>query len=75
MCSSDLLVLLGPVITLSTLLCVGALAPGVVAPGGAAGPKSPHLGLCPGLNVPLKRRQGSQGGVPDSPGVKVFSRV
>ena len=28
----------------------------------------PHLGLCPGLNVPLKGRQGSQGGVPDSPG-------
>ena len=33
-----------------------------------AGPKRPHLGLCPGLNVPLKGRQGSQGGVPDSPG-------
>ena len=31
---SFFLVLLGPVITLSTLLCVGALAPGVVAPGG-----------------------------------------
>ena len=27
-----------------------------------------NLGLCPGLNVPLKGRQGSQGGVPDSPG-------
>ena len=33
-----------------------------------AGPKRPHLGLCPGLNVPLKGRQGSWGGVPDSPG-------
>ena len=25
------------------------------------GQKRPHLGLCPGLNVPLKGRQGSQG--------------
>ena len=33
-----------------------------------AGSKRPHLGLCPGPNVPLKGRQGSQGGVPDSPG-------
>ena len=33
-----------------------------------AGPKRPHLGLCPGLKVPLKGRQGSRGGVPDSPG-------
>ena len=33
-----------------------------------AGPKRPHLGLCPGPNVPLKGRQGSRGGVPDSPG-------
>ena len=33
-----------------------------------AGPKRPHLGLCLGPNVPLKGRQGSLGGVPDSPG-------
>ena len=32
------------------------------------------LGLCPGLNVPLKRRQGSQGGVPDSPRVHSDAR-
>ena len=33
-----------------------------------AGQKSPHLGLCPGLNIPLKGRQGSRGCIPDSPG-------
>ena len=32
-----------------------------------AGPKRPHLCLCLGLNVPLKGRQGSRGGFPDSP--------
>ena len=29
---------------------------------------SPHLGLCPEANVPLQRRQGSLGCIPDSPG-------
>ena len=33
-----------------------------------AGPKRPHLGVCPRPNVPLKRRQGSRGCIPDSPG-------
>ena len=32
------------------------------------GKKRPHLGLCPGSNVPLQGRQGSRGCIPDSPG-------
>ena len=28
----------------------------------------PHLGLCPEANVPLQRRQGSRGCIPDAPG-------
>ena len=30
--------------------------------------KRPHLGLCPGRNVPLQGRQGSRGCIPGSPG-------
>ena len=30
--------------------------------------KRPHLGLCPGSNVPLQGRQGYQGRIPVSPG-------
>ena len=33
-----------------------------------AGQNRPHLGLCPGPNVPLLGRQGYQGCIPDSPG-------
>ena len=33
-----------------------------------AGPKRPRLGVCPGLNSPLKGRQGSRGCIPDPPG-------
>ena len=47
------------------------------AGGGArvtAGQKKPHPGLCLGPNVPLKGRQGSQGGVPDSPGASLLFR-
>ena len=33
-----------------------------------AGPKRPHLGVCPGPNSPLMGRQVSQGRTPDSPG-------
>ena len=33
-----------------------------------AGPKRPHLGLCPGPNAPLQGRQGSRGCIPCSPG-------
>ena len=32
-----------------------------------AGPQIPHLGVCPGPNIPLKGRQGSRGCTPDSP--------
>ena len=39
-----------------------------------AGPKRPHLGLCPGLKVPLKGRQGSRGGVPTPQGSQASSR-
>ena len=31
-----------------------------------AGPKRPHLGMCPGPNSPLMGRQGSRGRTPDS---------
>ena len=41
-------------------------------PGGCArvtaGPKRPHLGVCPGPNIPLQGRQGSRGCIPGSPG-------
>ena len=41
-------------------------------PGGCArvtaGPKRPHLGVCPGPNIPLQGRQGSRGSIPGSPG-------
>ena len=37
-----------------------------------AGPKRPHLVVCPGPNIPLKGRQGSRGCIPDSPGVTCF---
>ena len=33
-----------------------------------AGPKRPHLGVCPGPNIPLQGRQGSRGCIPGSPG-------
>ena len=33
-----------------------------------AGPKKPHLGVCPGPNIPLQGRQGSRGCIPGSPG-------
>ena len=33
-----------------------------------AGQNRPHLGLCPGHNVPLQGRQASRGCIPDSPG-------
>ena len=33
-----------------------------------AGPKRPHLGVCPGPNFPLKGRQGSRGCIPGFPG-------
>ena len=33
-----------------------------------AGQTTPHLGLCPGPNVPCQERQGSRGCIPDSPG-------
>ena len=33
-----------------------------------AGPKRPHLGVCPGPNSPLMGRKGSRGRTPDSPG-------
>ena len=32
-----------------------------------AGQKRPHLGVCPGHNIPLKGRQGSRGCILDSP--------
>ena len=34
----------------------------------SAGPKRPHLGVCPGPNIPLQGRQGSWGCIPGSPG-------
>ena len=40
------------------------------AGGGArvtAGPKRPHLSVCPGPNFPLQGRQGSRGCIPGSP--------
>ena len=33
-----------------------------------AGPKTPHLGVCPGPNIPLQGRQGSRGCIPGYPG-------
>ena len=33
-----------------------------------AGPKRPHLGVCPGPNIPLQGRQGSRGCIPGSTG-------
>ena len=39
-----------------------------------AGQKRPHLGFCPGDNVPLEGLQGSQGCIPDSSGSQVSSR-
>ena len=33
-----------------------------------AGPKRPHLGVCPGPNIPLQGRQGSRGCIPGSRG-------
>ena len=33
-----------------------------------AGPKRPHLGVCPGPNIPPRGRQGSRGCIPGSPG-------
>ena len=33
-----------------------------------AGPKRPHLGVCPGPNIPLQGRQGSRGCIPGAPG-------
>ena len=33
-----------------------------------AGPKRPHLGVCPGPHIPLQGRQGSRGCIPGSPG-------
>ena len=33
-----------------------------------AGPKRPHLGVCPGPSAPLQGRQGSRGCIPCSPG-------
>ena len=33
-----------------------------------AGPKRPHLGVCPGPTIPLQGRQGSRGCIPGSPG-------
>ena len=33
-----------------------------------AGPKRPHLGVCPVPNIPLQGRQGSRGCIPGSPG-------
>ena len=33
-----------------------------------AGPKRPHLGVCPGPNIPLQGRQGSRGCIPGSHG-------
>ena len=33
-----------------------------------AGPKRPHLGVCPGPNIPLQGRQGSWGCTTGSPG-------
>ena len=33
-----------------------------------AGPKRPHLGVCPGPNIPLQGRQGSRGCIPGSSG-------
>ena len=35
-----------------------------------AGQNRPHLGLCPGHNVPLQGQQGSRGCMPDSPEVR-----
>ena len=35
---------------------------------GPAGPKRPHLGVCPGPNIPLQGSQGSRGCIPGSPG-------
>ena len=34
----------------------------------SAGPKRPHLGVCPGPNIPLQGTQGSRGCIPGSPG-------
>ena len=39
-----------------------------------AGPNRPHLGLCPGPNVPLLRRKQSQHCILDSPGSQASSR-
>ena len=39
-----------------------------------AGPKRPHLGMCPGPNIPLQGRQGSRGCIPGSPGESGLSR-
>ena len=33
-----------------------------------AGPKRPHVGVCPGPTIPLQGRQGSRGCIPGSPG-------
>ena len=33
-----------------------------------AGPKRPHLGVCPGPHIPLQGRQGPRGCIADSPG-------
>ena len=33
-----------------------------------AGPKRPHLGVCPGHTIPLQGKQGSRGCIPGSPG-------
>ena len=38
-----------------------------------AGLKRPHLGVCPGPNIPLQGRQGSRGCIPGSPGARSFS--
>ena len=41
-----------------------------------AGPKRPHLGVCPGPKIPLQERQGSRGCIPGSPresGPKIMS--
>ena len=38
------------------------------------GPKRPHLGVCPGPNIPLQGRQGSRGCIPGSPGSQASSR-
>ena len=36
-----------------------------------AGPKRPHLSVCPGPNFPLQGRQGSRGCIPGSPGARM----